>query len=209
MIRRQNSAFILSKTLLIVAFFTLPVHAQEKENTILIEPATVAMEVQAGIANSQTLTFTNRTGETRSFIVEYMDYKPTIDGSIEYLEAGTADESLKPMIEFTPARFELDHDESETIVVAIHARSQQPAGAYRGVVFVGPVISAETTEDTAGTSLRVAGRIGTLFGVTVADSGQAAETEPRSAWATAVGTLFLGGVLFWVMYVLGRRAGRQ
>ncbi|MCA9388453.1 hypothetical protein KC644_01675 [Candidatus Berkelbacteria bacterium] len=157
----------MKRLLILLSLLLLPGLVNAK-STISLYPASVNIEpVPAGQVTLQQLTFTNSTGETTNFDVFAEDYRKVGNQELEYLPLGSTNNSLKGMIEFTPAEFELENGESQDIAVKISPPADAKVGRYQGVVFVGPVIK---TEDDA--SVHLAGRVGALFGVGVGDPTQ-------------------------------------
>lgn len=138
-------------------------------STISLYPATVNIEpIPAGEITLQQLKFANKTGETGTFTVEAEDYRLAGPKELEYLPLGSTNNSLEGMLEFTPTEFELKDGETQDIAVKIAPPIDAKSGRYQGVIFVGPI--AKDNDEEA--SVRLAGRVGALFGVTVGDAAE-------------------------------------
>lgn len=185
-----------------VAFGAAVVPVAAAEPAMLsLQPATVALEVDAGAAQSQTLRFTNRTSEAGAFRVQLIDYQMAADGeTLEFLTVGSAQDSLLPFLVFEPATFELEPGATQGVLVTVRPPETQVSGRYRGALFIG-TDNLDTTDDT---QLSVSGKVGSVIGVTV-HGGKVHATLQQSGWVL----LALGVVALCSFWIIGSFAYRR
>lgn len=188
----------------LLTLVAIPTHAAEPA-TLSLQPATVALEVDAGSAQSQTLRFTNRTSEVGAFRVQLIDYQMAADGeTLEFLPVGSAQDSLFPFLAFEPTSFELEPGATQDILMTVRPPETQVSGRYRGALFIG-TDNLGTTDDA---QLSVSGKVGSVIGVTV-NGSEVTTTLQQSGWVLL--TLAVVALCsFWVIgsFVYRRRSIR-
>ncbi len=177
-------------------------------DTISIEPATVSVRVAAGEVTLQTVYFTNRSGDTKAFSVERSDYRPDASSrnAFEFLPAGSTDDSIHPMLDVTPLRFELGSGKTQELLVRIRPATTASNGNYKGALFVG-----EDPGASVDASLQVLGRVGTMIGVTVTDGRPPAGVHPFTGQpnALAVAAIAILALFFLGVGLAAARKARQ
>lgn len=157
----------------LLAVFTMPtlvLASESPRETITLRPATVSLTVNAGEVILQTLYFTNSTGERRTFVVDRSDYVFDAANSktINFVASGSTKDSVQSMLDVTPMKFDLDSGKTQELLVRIRPSISTSTGQYKGVLFIGP---QQVTNSTV--SIELAGRVGSIIGVTVAQGGLA------------------------------------
>ena len=158
--------FVVVCSVISLLLAPIVVHAEDapSNDTITLHPATVAMTIAAGEVTLQTVYFTNKSGEKKTFTVLRSDYAidPKDGKTLVFTEPSTASDSVQPMLDVTPITFDLDAGETQELLVRIRPDATTKPGQYKGALFVGPTATANGSN-----SIQVVGRVGTIIGVSV------------------------------------------
>lgn len=185
---------VLAVAISVVSLLLAPIAVQAEDapssDTITLRPATVAMTIAAGEVTLQTVYFTNKSTDKKTFTVLRSDYAidPKDGKTLVFTDPGTSGDSVQSMLDVTPTTFDIDGGETQELLVRIRPDAATKPGQYKGALFVGP-----TATVSGSNSIQVVGRVGTIIGVTVTNASAPVQssTTPFSGRPSALIIAFL------------------
>lgn len=152
---------IISIVMLLMTYFVWDTEAQK----ISTSPTRINYKVSPGGSGRSSITVANNSTDKQGFQVTFGDFSASVSGKSQFSKQGTEDRSCASWLTATPAVFELEPGETQTVQVLIDVPADSAALIARWAVAYVQLRAPENDGQGSGSGLKVQVNQSYRFGV--------------------------------------------